>query len=96
MMQAIAASGLDILLTSVDNDRVILEGIENGAVLGSACYNAIEGSRLALMQMVNLLNGEEVPGIVYQTNTMVTKDNVAQMFEEYYNGATLADFMAGN
>lgn len=95
MMNAIGASGLDILLTSVDNDRVILEGIENGSVLGSACYSAIEGSRLSMMQMINLLNGEEIPGIIYQTNTMVTKENVAQMFEEYYNGATLADFMEG-
>lgn len=95
MMNAINASGLDILLTSVDNDRVILEGIENGSVLGSACYSAIEGSRLSMMQMIDLLNGEEIPGIIYQTNTMVTKDNVAQMFEEYYNGAALADFMEG-
>ncbi|MCI8504597.1 MAG: sugar ABC transporter substrate-binding protein [Lachnospiraceae bacterium] len=96
MMQAIAASDTDILLSSVDNDRVILEGIYNGSVLGSTGYSAIEGSRLALMQMVNILNGEEVPGIVYQTNTFITKDNVEEMFEEYYAGATLADFMAGN
>ncbi|MCI8550610.1 MAG: sugar ABC transporter substrate-binding protein [Lachnospiraceae bacterium] len=96
MMQAIAASDSGILLSSVDNDRVILEGIYNGSVLGSTGYSAIEGSRLALMQMVNILNGEEVPGIIYQTNTFVTKDNVETMFEEYYGGATLADFIAGN
>lgn len=96
MMQAIDASGEDILLSSVDNDRVILEGIYDGSVLGSTGYSAIEGSRLALMQMVNILNGEEVPGIIYQTNTFITKDNVEKMFEEYYAGATLADFMAGN
>ncbi len=95
MMNAIKASGKEILLTSIDNDRVILEGIYNGEVLGSACYSAIEGSRLGMMQMINLLDGVNVPGIVYQTNTMVTDENVGQMFEEYYNGATLADFMAG-
>ena len=88
-------SGLDIPLTSVDNDRVILEGVYNGSVLGSSCYGAIEESGLAMMQMINLLNGEEIPGIIYQTNTMVTKDNVSEMFKEYYNGATLEDFIAG-
>ncbi len=96
MMQAIEASGNDILLSSVDNDRVILEGVYKGSVLGTVGYSAVEGSRLALMQMINLLNGEEIPGIIYQTNTYITKDNVESMFEEYYAGATLADFMAGN
>ena len=89
MMQAIEASGQDILLSSVDNDRVILEGIYNGTVLGSTGYSAIEGSRLALMQMVNILNGEEVPGIIYQTNTFITKDNVEEMFEESCAGDLL-------
>lgn len=96
-MQAIAASSYpDIPLTSVDNDRVILEGIHNGTVLGSSCYGAVEGSRLALANTINLLEGVDVPSIIYQTNTKVTADNVEEMFEVYYNGATLADYMAGN
>jgi len=96
IMNAVKASNLDIPITSIDNDRVILEGIYNGEVLGSACYGAIEGSRLGLTQMINLLEGVNVPGIVYQTNTWVSKDNVEEMFKEYYNGATLADYIAGN
>lgn len=96
IMNAVKAFDKDILITSIDNDRVILEGIYNGEVLGSCCYGAIEGSRLGLMQMINLLEGVNVPGIVYQTNTMVTKDNVEEMFEIYYNGATLADYIANN
>ena len=96
IMNAVQAANLDIPITSIDNDRVILEGIYNGDVLGSACYGAIEGSRLGLTQMINLLEGVNVPGIVYQTNTWVTTENVEEMFEIYYNGATLADYIAGN
>ena len=96
MMNAIKASGREILLTSVDNDRVILEGIYNGEVLGSACYSAIDGSRLGLVQMINQLEGVDIPGIVYQENIMVTKDNVEKMFEAYYPGqGTLQQYMQG-
>ena len=57
----------------------------------------MEGSRLALMLTINLLEGKEVPAIVYQTNTFITKDNVEAMFPTYYGeGNTLADYMAGN
>lgn len=97
IMNVVKASGKTYPITSVDNDRVILEGIYNGEVLGSSCYSAIEGSRLAMMLAVNMLEGQEIPGLVYQTNTMVTKDNVEEMFPVYYGaGRTLADYMAGN
>ncbi len=97
IMNVVKASGKNYPITSVDNDRVILEGIYNGEVLGSSCYSAVEGSRLALMLAINLLEGKEVPSIVYQTNTFITKDNVEAMFPTYYGeGNTLADYMAGN
>lgn len=96
IMNVVKASGKSLPITSVDNDRVILEGIYNGEVLGSSCYSAIEGSRLGLMLAIGLLEGQEVPGIVYQTNTFVDASNVEEMFPVYYNGATLADYIAGN
>ena len=95
IMNAVKASGKTLPITSVDNDRVILEGIYNGEVLGSSCYSAIEGSRLGLMLAINLLEGNPVPGLVYQTNTFVDASNVEEMFPVYYNGATLADYIAG-
>ena len=96
IMNVVKASGKNYPITSVDNDRVILEGIYNGEVLGSSCYSAVEGSRLALMLTINLLEGKEVPAILYQTNTFITKDNVEEMFPTYYGeGKTLADYMAG-
>ena len=97
IMNVVKASGKNYPITSVDNDRVILEGIYNGEVLGSSCYSAVEGSRLALMLTINLLEGKEVPAIVYQTNTYIDKNNVEEMFPVYYGeGKTLADYMAGN
>ena len=97
IMNVVKASGKSYPITSVDNDRVILEGIYNGEVLGSSCYSAIEGSRLAMMLTINLLEGQQIPALVYQTNTMVTRDNVEEMFPVYYGaGRTLADYMAGN
>ena len=92
----LAAKRDDILLTSVDNDRPILAGISKGEVLGSACYSAVDGSRIALCQMINLLNGVEIPGIVYQENKLVTKDNVEEMFPHYYPGNTLEGYMSAN
>ena len=44
---------------------------------------------------VNKLNGAEIPNVMFYANTLVTKENVEEMFEFYYNGKTLADYMAG-
>lgn len=96
IMNVVKASGKDYPITSVDNDRVILEGIYNGEVLGSSCYSAVEGSRLALMLAINLLEGQEIPAVVYQTNTYINQENVEEMFPVYYGeGKTLAGYMAG-
>ncbi len=95
IMNVVKATGVDYPITSVDNDRVILEGISKGEVVGSCCTNAIEGSRLAMLLTIKLIEGEEVPGIVYQTNTKVGPDNVEKLFPEYYHGQTLAEYSAG-
>ncbi|MBR0086043.1 MAG: hypothetical protein IJL97_05785, partial [Lachnospiraceae bacterium] len=95
IMNVVKATGKEYPLTSVDNDRVILEGIYNGEVLGSVCTNAIEGSRLAMLLAVKLIEGEEVPGIVYQHNQKVMPDNVVELFPQYYGGQTLEEYMNG-
>jgi ribose transport system substrate-binding protein len=86
MYQAIQASGEEILLSSVDCDTVILQGIKDGGILGSTCYAPTEGARLAAKVMVELLNGEEVPGITYQSNRFLDASNVEEMFEIYHPG----------
>lgn len=95
MMNAAKANGSDVPITSIDNDKVILEGIYNGDLLGSCCYSSTAPIKWCLSQLVNKLNGAEIPSVMFYSNTLVTKDNVEEMFEFYYDGKTLADYIAG-
>jgi len=95
MNNAKKAAGKDIPLASIDNDKIILAGIYNGEILGSACYSSTTPAHWAVSGIVNKLNGVEIPGIYYYPNTMVTKDNVEEMFSFYYGGKTLEDYIAG-
>lgn len=95
MMNAAQAAGSKVPITSIDNDKVILEGIYEGKLLGSCCYSSTAPIKWCLSQLVNKLNGATIPTVMFYANTLVTKDNVEEMFEFYYNGKTLADYMAG-
>ena len=95
MINAKKAAASDVPITSIDNDKVILEAIDKGDCLGSCCYSSTVPAFWCMSQLVNYLNGVEVPAEVFYQNTNVTKDNVAEMFEFYYNGKTLADYEAG-
>jgi ribose transport system substrate-binding protein len=90
-----AAGRDDILLSSVDNDKPILKGIYDGEILGSACYSSMSPAAWCMSQMVNLLNGVEVPSAVHPPNMLVTKDNVEEAFELYYPGKTLQQYIDG-
>lgn len=95
MNNAKKAAKKDIPLTSIDNDKLILGGIYNGEILGSACYSSTTPAHWAIAGIVNKLNGIEIPGIYYYPNTMVTKDNVEEMFSFYYAGKELQDYLKG-
>jgi ribose transport system substrate-binding protein len=95
MMNAQKANGSKIPLSSVDNDKPILAGIYNGEVLGTAAYSSIAPARWCMSEMVNLLNGAPIPGIVFYENMKVTKDNVEDAFTHYYPGQTLQEYMSG-
>ena len=91
MMNAQKANGSKIPLSSVDNDKPILAGIDKGEVVGTAAYSAAAPARWCMSEMVNLLNGAPIPGIVFYENMKVTKENVAEAFEHYYPGKTLKE-----
>ena len=96
MMNAkIANQRSDILLSSVDQDKPILKGIYDGEVVGTAAYSSIAPAWYCMSQMVNLLNGAPIPGIVFYANMAITPDNVESAFEHYYPGKTLQDYMEG-
>jgi ribose transport system substrate-binding protein len=85
----------DILLTSIDNDKPILKGIFDGDIIGTAAYSSIAPAWWCMSQMVNLLNGAPIPGIIFYANMEVTADNVEAAFEHYYPGKTLAEYIEG-
>jgi ribose transport system substrate-binding protein len=90
-----AAKRDDIILVGVDNDRPILAGIYKGEITGSVGYNAYNHAYWTITNLVNILNGAEVPGQIIGPIEVITKDNVSELFEMYYGGRTLADYMAG-
>lgn len=95
MLNAKAANGSGIPITSIDNDKPILQGIYEGNILGSACYSSTAPAFWAMSGMINLLNGVDIPSAYFYENQLVTKENVEEMFEHYYGGKKLKDYMAG-
>ncbi|MBI9045767.1 MAG: sugar ABC transporter substrate-binding protein [Anaerolineaceae bacterium] len=96
MMNAkLANSKDDILLSSVDNDKPILKGIYDGDIVGTAAYSSIAPSKWCMSQMINLLNGAEIPGIIFYANMEITSENVETAYEHYYPGKTLQAYMEG-
>lgn len=95
MMNAAAANNCTVPITSIDNDKVILEGIYEGKLLGSCCYSSTAPAFWCLSALLNKLNGVEIPSVYWYANMNVTADNVEEAFE-HYHGQTLADYMAGN
>lgn len=96
MMNAQKANGSNIPLSSVDNDKPILAAIDKGEVVGTAAYSAAAPARWCMSEMVNLLNGAPIPGIVFYENMKITKENVAEAFAHYYPGMTLKNYEPGN
>jgi ribose transport system substrate-binding protein len=95
IINAQRANGSKIPLSSVDNDKPILVGIDKGEVVGTAAYSAAAPARWCMSEMVNLLNGAPIPGIVFYANMKVTKENVAEAFAHYYPGMTLIEYELG-
>jgi ABC-type sugar transport system substrate-binding protein len=97
MMNAKIANGADhILLSSVDQDKPILKGIYDGEVVGTAAYSSIAPAWYCMSQMVNLLNGAPIPGIIFYANMAITPDNVEEAFEHYFPGDSLQEYMESN
>jgi len=96
MLNAKLANGFDdLLLSSIDQDKPILKGIYDGDVIGTAAYSSIAPAWYCMSQMVNHLNGADIPGVIFYENMGITADNVAEAFEHYYPGKTLQDYLDG-
>jgi ABC-type sugar transport system substrate-binding protein len=94
MLDAKSTNGMDgLLLSSIDQDKIVLKGIHEGDIVGTAAYSSIAPARWCMSQIVNLLNGANIPGVVFYANMAITKDNVDSAFEHYYPGKTLQGYI---
>jgi ABC-type sugar transport system substrate-binding protein len=87
-------SGIEIIeLTGISPEEhyTALEG----AMQAHPDYNAYNHAYWTLSNIVNILNGAEVPGQIIGPIEVIEKSNVSDLFEMYYGGRTLADYMAG-
>lgn len=97
MMKAIKASSRgEILLSSIDQDKPILKGIYDGEVIGTVAYSCIASARWCMSQMINLLNGAPIPGVVFYANMVINPYNVESAFEHYFPGMTLQEYLDSN
>jgi ABC-type sugar transport system substrate-binding protein len=90
-----SAGKTNIILVGVDNDRPILAGIAKGEITGSVGYNAYNHAEWTLSNLVNMLNGAQVPGQIIGPIEVIDKSNVSALFKMYYGGKTLEDYMKG-
>ena len=90
-----AAKKTNVLLAGVDNDRQILAAIAKGDIVGSVGYSAYNHAYWTIDNLVNLLNGAPVPAMITGPIESITKDNVSDLFKQYYGGKTLEDYLAG-
>lgn len=90
-----ASKKTDLIIAGVDNDRPIMAGIAKGEITGSVGYSAFNHAYWTLDNLVNLLNGVDVPGQINGPIEVIDKSNVSDLFKLYYGGRTLEDYMAG-
>lgn len=93
ILAAVKDAGSDALIGGVDNDRPILAGIKKGEIVGTIGYSGFESGYWAMDQMVNLLNGVDIPGVLGRPINAIDASNVDDMFAYYYKGETLEGYM---
>ncbi|MEM5767409.1 MAG: hypothetical protein AAGU32_03845, partial [Bacillota bacterium] len=92
IVAAVKDVGVDPVVGGVDNDKTILAGISSGDIDSTVGYSGFESGAWLMSQMVNLLNGVDIPAVLGRPITGITADNVAEMFEHYYD-ETLDEYL---
>lgn len=83
----------NIPFVSINNDKMMFRAVYEGSCLGSVCYSVTTQAYYCMDAIIELANGNDVPSIFFCQNQVVTKENVEEMFEHYYAGKSLADYM---
>ena len=95
MSQAIEANDRpDITMVGIDYDQKVMADIKEGKINATIGHNPVIVGYWNVANIVNLLNGAEVPAITRIPYDVITADNVDEMYELYFPGAgTLAEYM---
>ena len=96
MSQAITANGRsDIIMVGIDYDQKVMADIKNGIITATIGHSPVLCGYWNVCNMVNMLNGAEIPAITRVPYDIITADNVDAMYEAYFPGSgTLAEYMA--
>jgi hypothetical protein len=66
---------------TIEIDRPILAGTCKGEITGSVGYNACNHAYWTSTNLVNLLNGAEVPGQIIGPIEVISKKNASDLFK---------------
>ena len=96
MSQAIVANGRDdITMVGIDYDQKVMADIKSGTITATIGHSPVLCGYWNVCNMVNLLNGAEIPAITRVPYDIITAENVDEMYEAYFPGSgTLAEYMA--
>ena len=98
MSQAITANARDdIVMAGIDYDQKVMADIKAGIITATIGHNPVIVGYWNVNNMINMLNGVDVPAITRVPYDIITKDNVDAMYEAYFPGAgTLDEYISAN
>ena len=87
----------DVTLVGWDLDRPVIAAVKQGYLVASPAYSMRQSSSYMVAHMVNILNGDadKVPAITWMATEPILPGNADQMYEIFFEGGTLKDYMEG-
>ena len=98
MSQAIISNDrTDIIMAGIDYDQKVMADIKAGIITATMGHNPVIVGFWNVNNMVNMLNGVEIPAVTRVPYDIITKDNVDAMYLAYFPGAgTLDEYISAN
>jgi len=95
MSQAIVTNDRsDIIMVGIDYDQKVMADIKEGMITATMGHSPVIVGYWNVCNMVNMLNGVEIPAVTRVPYDIITKDNVDEMYLSYFPGeGTLEEYM---
>ena len=96
MSQAIVSNDRpDIIMVGIDYDQKVMADIKEGLITATMGHNPVIVGYWNVCNMVNMLNGVEIPAVTRVPYDVITKDNVDDMYLSYFPGEGTLDEYIG-